>query len=87
MKIKLVRSGGFLPVTKMSETEADLSNQELDHLLNVIQTAPAAPRIKDGTSYQLIVGDVEIPVNLEAIPKEHASLFDKLKSELRIVKR
>jgi hypothetical protein len=86
MKIKLIRTGGFIPITKAAETEVSLTDKELSRLLQVIQPDPAASRIKDGNYYELTVDNNSTPVDLEKVPDEYKALFSKLKSELRIIK-
>jgi hypothetical protein len=86
MKIKLIRTGGFIPITKVAEAEADFTDQELIRLIEVIKPDPSAPRIKDGNNYQLNIGTKNTPVDLEKVPEEYRELFDKLKSELKIIK-
>jgi hypothetical protein len=86
MKIKLVRTGGFIPITRAAEAEADLTDEEITTLLATIQSSSTAPRIKDGHYWELIVGSRVSPVDLEKVPDEYKELFDKLKSTLKIVK-
>jgi hypothetical protein len=87
MKIKLVRTGGFMPIKKAAEAELEITARELAGLLEIIQPDPAAPRIKDGNYYELTVGSSSTPVDLEKVPDEFKAIFSKLKSELKIVKR
>ena len=87
MKIKLIRTGGFIPITKTAETEVEITARELEGLLEIIQPDPAAPRIKDGNSYKIKVGGSSTPVDLEKVPDEFKAIFSKLKSELKIVKQ
>lgn len=87
MKIKLIRTGGFIPVTKTAETEVNISDQELASLLVSIQPDPGTPRIKDGQYYELSVGTISRPVDLGKVPDEYKDLFSKLKSNMRIVKQ
>jgi hypothetical protein len=86
MKIKLIRTGGFIPVTKVSETEVDFSARELANLLVTIKHDTTAPRVKDGQYYELNVGSESTPVDLEKVPDEYKDLFNKLKSDLKIIK-
>ena len=86
MKIKLVRTGGFIAVTKAAETEVDLTDKELDRLLDVIKPDHSAHRIKDGTYYEVTAGTTRKPVDLEKVPAEYKALFNKLKDNLKIVK-
>jgi hypothetical protein len=86
MKIKLIRTGGFIPVTKVAETEVNLTDKELDMLLEDIQPDPSAPHVKDGNYYELAVGSGSKPVDLEKVPDKYKALFSRLKNELRIKK-
>jgi hypothetical protein len=86
MKIRLIRTGGFIPVTKAAEVEVNISDKEIGRLIEIIQTDPSAPRIKDGNYYELTVGENRVPVDMEKVPDQYKDLFSKLKSELRIVK-
>ena len=86
MKIKLIRSGGFIPVIKAAEADVDISAREMAGLLEIIQHDPAAPRIKDGNSWELTVGCRNITVDLEKVPDEYKAIFDQLKNDLKIVK-
>ena len=86
MKIKLIRTGGLIPVTKISETEVTLTEKELISLLDSLQPEPAAHRIKDGNYYEVTVGKYRSPVDLEKVPDRYKELFSKLKSDLRIIK-
>lgn len=87
MKIKLVRSGGFIPVTKVAETEVNLTDKELVRLLKIIHHDPAAPKIKDGNYFEITVGDKSTPVDLDKVPEEYKTLFTKLKDDLKIMKK
>jgi hypothetical protein len=86
MKIKLIRTGGFIPVIKAAETDVNLSDKELVSLLEVIRTDPSAQRIKDGNCYEIKVGNNSTPVDLDKVPEKYSSLFTKLKSDLKIIK-
>jgi len=86
MKIKLIRTGGFIPITKVAEAEVNFTDQELVRLIEVIKPDLSAPRIKDGNNYQLNIGTKNTTVDLEKVPEEYKELFNKLKSELKIVK-
>ena len=86
VKIKLVRTGGFIPVTKAVEAEVNLTDQELHKLLKIIQSGTSAYRVKDASYYELKVGNSSTPVDLEKVPDEYKALFNKLKNDLRIIK-
>jgi hypothetical protein len=87
MKIKLVRTGGFIPVTRAAETEINISDSELASLLVKIKPDADTPRIKDGNYYELTVGSRNTPVDLEKVPQEFKDIFSKLKSDLKIIKQ
>jgi hypothetical protein len=86
MKIRLVRTGGFIPITKAAEVETEMSEKDLNSLLKMIKSSPSAPRVKDGNYWELTVGGVTTPVNPEKVPDQYKALFQKLKSELKVVK-
>jgi hypothetical protein len=86
MIIRLIRTGGFIPVTKVSETKVDFSDQELANLLVTIKHDTAAPKVKDGQYYELNVGSRSTPVDLEKVPDEYKDLFDRMKSKMKIIK-
>jgi hypothetical protein len=86
MKIKLIRTGGFIPITKAAEADVTLTDTELTSLLKMIQSDPSAQRIKDGNYYELKVGNNSASVDLEKVPDEYKALFSKLKSDLKIIK-
>jgi hypothetical protein len=86
MKIKLRRTGGFIPLTKAAETEVNLTDKEVVSLLEIIQPDPSAYRIKDGTYYELTIGTRSTAVDLDKVPEEYKELFSKLKKDLKITK-
>jgi hypothetical protein len=86
MKIKLIRTGGFIPVTRMAEAEISITDSDLGILLKVIRADPHPPVIKDGSYYELTVGSTRIPVDLNKVPAKYQKLFVELKENLRIVK-
>jgi len=87
MKIKLIRTGGFIPLTKTAEAEVNMTDKELVSLLDSIQPDPKAHRIKDGNYYELNIGIYTSPVDLEKVPDEYKALFSKLKGDLKIMKK
>jgi hypothetical protein len=86
MKIKLIRTGGFIPVTKEAETEVNLSDKQLKSLLSAIQPDRVASPVKDGHYYLLKIGTSSTSIDLEKVPEEYKAIFSKLKSDLKIVK-
>jgi len=86
MKIKLKRTGGFIPLTKAAETEVNLTDREVVSLLEIIKPDPSAYRIKDGTYYELTIGARSAAVDLDKVPDEYKELFSKLKNDLKVIK-
>ncbi len=70
----------------MAEAEVNFTDQELVRLIEIIKPDPSAKKIKDGNYYQLSIGTSNTQVDLEKVPEEYKELFDKLKSELKILK-
>jgi hypothetical protein len=87
MKVKLIRTGGFIPITKTAEAEVDISEDELTSLLATIQSRTDAPRIKDGNYWELSAGSIIAPIDMGKVPDEYISIFEKLKRDLKIVKK
>jgi hypothetical protein len=86
MKIKLIRSGGFIPITREAEADVNLSDKQVAKLLEVIQSDRVASPVRDGHYYILSIGNKSTAVDLEKIPYEYRDLFTKLKGDLKIVK-
>ena len=86
MKIKLIRTGGFVPITKEAEADVDMSDIQVKQLLEVIQPDRIASPVKDGHYYLLEIGTKSAPVDMEKIPDEYEDLFSRLKSDLKIIK-
>jgi hypothetical protein len=87
MKIKLIRTGGFIPVTKEAEADVNLSEVKVKELLEVIQPDRSVSPVKDGHYYLLEIGTKSTPVDLEKIPDEYEALFIRLKRDLKIIKK
>ena len=87
MKIKLVQSGGFLPVTKEAVTDADWTEEDSEELLKhiAINDGASSP-IRDGIDYTLEIGGREVMVNLEKASGKYATVLNKLKKDLKVVK-
>jgi hypothetical protein len=86
MKIKLIRTGGFIPLTKEAEAEVNLSDKQLKSLLEIIQPDHIPSPIKDGQYYLLEIGKSSTTIDLDKIPEEYKPIFNKLKKELKIMK-
>jgi hypothetical protein len=85
MKITLIRTGGFIPVTKIAEAETDMTLQEVKDLIVRIAADPRAIRVKDGTCYELRYGSISSHIDPEKAPEKYKPLFSRLKNDLRIV--
>jgi hypothetical protein len=86
MKIKLIRTGGFIPVTKEAEADVSMSEVKVKELLEIIQPDRIASPVKDGHYYLLEIGTKSTAIDMEKVPDEYKDLFSKLKSDLRIIK-
>jgi len=86
MKIKLIRTGGFLPITREAEADVNLSDKQVKQLLEIIQHDRIPSPIKDGHYYLLDIGTKSTLVDLEKVPDEYKALFSKLKDDLKIIK-
>jgi hypothetical protein len=74
-------------LTKMAEIEVGLTEKEIISLLDSMQPEPNAHRIKDGNYYEVTVGKYSSKVDLEKVPERYKALFDKLKGDLKIMKK
>jgi hypothetical protein len=86
MKIKLIRTGGFLPITREAEADVNLSDIQVKQLLEIIQPDRIPSPVKDGHYYLLDIGTKSTLVDLEKVPDEYKSIFNKLKNDLKIIK-
>jgi hypothetical protein len=84
MRITLLRTGGFIPITKKAETEVNWSNEEMEKLMDKIRIEDDEPGNKrDATSYQLMYDGGTCPIDIEKVPPEYRSTFDELKNNLK----
>lgn len=86
MKIRLIRTGGLIPVKKAAETDLDITDRELRRLIEKIRYDLKGYRVKDANYYELSVGSQSTPVDLEKVPAEYKELFTRLKAEMKIIK-
>jgi hypothetical protein len=87
MKIKLIQSGGLLPVKKVASIDVSWSEQDFENVMSKIRVDEKENSlVRDGISYQLEVDGNEIAVDLNKVPGEHLSVFKDLKSKLTILK-
>jgi hypothetical protein len=87
MKIKLIQTGGLLPIKKEASAEVTWSDDELDHLISEIKTKDTINSpIRDAIYHILEVNGKEISIDLNKIPKQHKPIFNNLKKKLTIIK-
>jgi hypothetical protein len=88
MKIKLVQSGGFLPVTSEAETEVNWSKEEVGKLLDQIRLKQGhgASALRDGIDHSIEIDHQEIPVDLAKASGKYAEVLGRLRDSLKIIK-
>ncbi|MEO5891960.1 MAG: hypothetical protein ABIQ31_17060 [Ferruginibacter sp.] len=87
MKIKLVQSGGFIPVTKEAVTEVDWTKEEGEHFLSQVAMDNSTPsRVRDGIDHTVEINNKEVTIDLAKAQGKYAAVFDALKKNLKIVK-
>ena len=87
MKIKLVQSGGFLPLTKEAETDVDWTKEEYKDLLKQVEVKDQhSSATRDGIYHTLEINNKEVPVDPEKATGKYAEVFARLKNALKIVK-
>lgn len=89
MKIKLVQSGGFLPVTKEAVADADMSKDECENMLKQIALTAKqkSSLVRDGIGYTIEINNKEIDIDIEKASGKSAEILAHLKKNLKIVKR
>jgi len=85
MKITLVRTGGFIPITKKSEKEVDWTDDEFKLLVSTIKT-DGRGAARDNTSYLIKSKAGTFPIDWGKIPAKYVDTFEELKDNLAIVK-
>ena len=87
MKIKLVRTGGLLPVTKEAVGEVDWSEKEFGDLMLAIGTKEDADSpARDQVYHILEAKGKTFSIDLTKIPKAYRPAFNKIISNLKTVK-
>lgn len=87
MKIKLVQSGGFLPVTKVAVADVDWSDDEWGNLISVIgENEKIDSPARDALYHTLEANGKEVPVNLSKTPEAFRGVIEDLRAKLIIVK-
>ena len=88
MKIKLIQSGGLLPVTREAVSEVNWTKEEISKLLKRIslKANPGAMAIRDGIDHTIEIDDKEVAVDLNRASGKYAETFNQLRSNLKTVK-
>jgi hypothetical protein len=87
MKIKLIQTGGLLPIKKEASAEVTWSDDELDHVISEIKTEDTINSpMRDAIYHILEVNGKEISIDLNKIPKQHKPIFNNLIKKLTIIK-
>ena len=88
MKIRLVQSGGFLPVTKVAVTEVDWTKEEGEDFLSeiAVDDSKKSSQVRDGIDHTIEIDDKEVTVDLKKASGKYAEIFEELKNNLKIVK-
>ena len=87
MNIKLVQTGGLLPVKKEASADVDWSDEDLKGILSEItMEKPEKTLVRDGIGYILEVNGKETSIDMAKIPKNHLPVFNELKKKLTIMR-
>ncbi len=88
MKIKLVQSGGLLPVTKEAATDVDWSKEEVEKILShiAVKDDKKSSQVRDGIDHTIEINNKEVPVDLDKASGKYAEVFDHLRKNLKIIK-
>ncbi len=89
MKIKLIQSGGFIPITRVASAEVDWTKEESDNLIRQIAVIVNQPpsQVRDGIWHTVEIDGKEIPVDVDKASGKFADVLDKLKMNLKILKQ
>jgi len=87
MKIKLVQTGGLLPLKKEASTDVPWSDEDLQNLLFEMKIKETKNSLsRDAIYYILEAKGNETSIDLNKVPKQHSQVFDELKKKLTIIK-
>lgn len=86
MKIKLIESGGIVPVNKEAELEVGWTKEECDTLLKTINYSGGAGSARDAIGHSLVVQGKETDIQLSKVPAKYKSVFNQLVKNLQFVK-
>lgn len=85
MKITLVRSGGIIPIRKVSQTEVNWMEEDIIQLKKSAEILNASPGlVRDGVFYHLKTDIENFPIDWTKIPSKYKSTLEKLKEKLAI---
>jgi hypothetical protein len=87
VKIKLIRTGGLLPVTKEAVGDVDWSEKEFGELMLAIGTGgDSDSSARDQVYHILEANGKSFPIDLTKIPKAYRPVFDMIISNFKTVK-
>lgn len=87
MKLKLIQTGGFAGLTKSSEKVMDLSQEEVEDLVNSLKWENEPGLARDAMNHVLVIDDAQkIPFSPEATRGKWKSTIDQMLSELEVEK-
>ncbi len=87
MKVTLLRTGGIIPMLKKATKEVNLSEKEMNELIDCIRVEnDNQGKMRDNTVHQLIFNDKTFYVDIEKVPQKYKKTFESLKDNLQIVK-
>ncbi len=88
MKVTLLRTGGIMPMLKKATKEVNLSEKEMNELIDCIRVEiDNQGKMRDSTLHQLIFNNQTFSVDLEKVPQKFKKTFDSLRDSLQIVKQ
>jgi hypothetical protein len=87
MKIILIRTGGFIPMTKKAEQEVSWSEPEIQALLDEIKTDAEPGQARDKTGYLINYKAETFPIDWGKIPAKYLATFEEMKDKLVISKK
>ena len=88
MIIKLVQSGGFIPLTKEASVDVDWCNEKSHQMIKQLAVPfdNSSSMVRDGIAYAIEIDGKVTPVNLDNASGKFAKVLNELKSNLKIVK-
>lgn len=87
MKIKLVQSGGILPIKKEATADVPWSDDDLQDLLSKSKSRESNNLLaRDAIYYTLEANGNETSIDMSKVPKQHLPVFNDLKKKLTIIK-